>query len=120
MTDNQKLASFFKAFLIVFYIAIVSYVCLAVFHINTLPNFLPAAIFEVIGFVILSITVFCAERNYFEIAFYIITGCYTIALNVLTMVFCSKLTLSIFVLSNLILLFVFFILTFIFIMWGRS
>lgn len=101
-----------SVFLLAFYMAIVMYVFFAVLHIEVLANFGTGMFFEILGFIILSYFVLSnllskRVKTGFFVPLIIITVIYTIILDVINMVFIIVMPHTLFVLLNIVLLFVY-------------
>lgn len=109
--NKRGLSAIFSMFLLFFYIAIVVYVFFAVLHVNELQNFLAAMLFEGIGFVILFVLIVGnivtrgISTGYF-VPIVMVTVIYTIILDVVNMALLLIPNVY-FVLINLVLLFVY-------------
>lgn len=95
-----------------FYIAIILYVLFAVLNVNTLENCFTVLVFEIIGFIALGYFIFCNMFSYslkigYLVPLLIVTVIYTIVLDVVNITFAASLGHVWFVLSNLVLLFVY-------------
>ncbi len=109
---SSSITGVFASLLIVFYVSIIMYVFFGVAHIETLENFVAAIIFEIIGFILLA---FFVLTNIFgrgiKVGYFAsligITIFYTIILDVINLVFVRTISNSFFVLINLIVLFVY-------------
>lgn len=102
----------FSGFLLIFYIAIIFYVFFAVLNINTLINFVPALIFEMIGFLILAYFVLSNMfSNSIKVGFFIpllvTTVVYTIVLDVINIACITSVGSVFFTLIHLVVLFVY-------------
>lgn len=109
---KKGLITVFSVFVVLFYIAIVVYVFFAILHINKLANFEAAMIFEIIGFLILLLFVFGnvlfrPVKMGYSVSLVIMTVVYTIILDVLNIAFIATMPPAYFVLTNLIVLFVY-------------
>lgn len=101
-----------SVFLLAFYLAIVMYVFFAVLHIEVLANFETGMFFEMLGFIILSYFVLGnllskRVKTGFFVPLIIITVIYTIILDVINMVCIIIMPHTLFVLLNIVLLFVY-------------
>ncbi len=101
------------SFILCFYIAIILHVFFAVLHISTLENFEAALVFEGIGFALWFYLIFSAPiKTGFLVPIICITAVYTIALDVLSIVFVANLAPALFVTLNLVSLFIYCIIVF--------
>lgn len=95
-----------------FYAAIVFYIFFAVIHINIFGNFVAAIVFEIIGIALLAIfimqNILCGsiKTGYF-VPLIIVTVVYTIILDAINIVYIALMPNVFFVLINLVLLFVY-------------
>lgn len=111
--------------ILVFYIAIIMVVFFPVLHINEADNFAAAMTFEVIGFLVMllfvigSILAANVKTGYF-VPLLMVSGAYTVIRNLVTMIFMWILPPVAFVLINLILLFVYCVLSVPMYMMGRK
>lgn len=118
-------AAVMTGLILVFYIAIIMIVFFPVLHINEARNFGAAMTFEVIGFLLLlllvigSILTAKVKTGYF-VPLIMVSGAYTLLRNIITMVFVGILPSIAFILLNLILLFVYCILSVPMLMMGRK
>lgn len=101
-----------SCFLLIFYITIIFYVFFAVLNINTLENFVPALIFEIIGFLVLAYFVLGNMfSNSIKVGFLIpllmITVVYTIVLDVINIACITSVGSVFFTLIHLVVLFVY-------------
>jgi hypothetical protein len=100
------------AFIIAFYVAIIMYVFFAVLHIDALANFISAMTFEIIGFCLLTYFVLGnilakpIKTGYF-VPLILVTVVYTIALDVINLACVATMSNVFFVLANLVLLFIY-------------
>ncbi|SES66264.1 hypothetical protein SAMN02910413_0348 [Pseudobutyrivibrio sp. C4] len=101
-----------SCFLWVFYVAIILYVLFAVLNIDTLENFVSALVFESIGFISLAYFIFCnmfskpIKVGYF-VPLLMATIIYTIVLDVVNIACVATVGSVFFTLINLVLLFVY-------------
>lgn len=99
-------------FIIAFYVAIIMYVFFAVLHIDALANFISAMTFEIIGFCLLTYFVLGnilakpIKIGYF-VPLILVTVVYTIALDVINLACVATMSNVFFVLVNLVLLFIY-------------
>jgi hypothetical protein len=99
-------------FIIAFYVAIIMYVFFAVLHIHALANFISAMTFEIIGFCLLTYFVLGnilakpIKTGYF-VPLILVTVVYTIALDVINLACVATMSNVFFVLANLVLLFIY-------------
>jgi hypothetical protein len=113
-----------SSFLWLFYVAIILYVFFAVLHLDTLENFISAMIFEMIGFIALAYLIL---RNIFlhpiKVGYFvpllIVTLIYTIVLDIINIAFVTSTGNVIFVLINLVVLFVYFLISIPMYLMGR-
>jgi hypothetical protein len=113
-----------SSFLWLFYVAIILYVFFAVLHLDTLENFISAMIFEMIGFIALAYLIL---RNIFSrsikvgyfVPLLIVTLIYTIVLDIINLFFVTSTGNVIFVLINLVVLFVYFLISIPMYLMGR-
>ena len=110
--QKRGLAIGLSAFAICFYIVIIMYVFFAVLHIESLANFGMGMIFEIIGFLLL--TYFILGNillKPIKIGFFVpllmVNISYTVLLDVINLIFIISMPHVYFVLVNLILLFVY-------------
>ena len=109
---KKRLTAALTTFIIAFYVVIIMYVCFAVLHIDTLENFISAMIFEIIGFCLLTYFVLGniltkpIKTGYF-VPLILTTVVYTIALDVVNLACVVTMSNVFFVLVNLILLFIY-------------
>lgn len=100
-----------SVFLIAFYIAIIMYLSFGILHIELLDNFISAIVFDIIGFILLFYCILKSILSKSKIGFciplIILTVCYTIILNVINLVLIFTLSNSLLVLFNLLLLFIY-------------
>ncbi len=102
----------FSAFAIFFYIAIIMYLFFAVLHIDALANFETAITFECIGFLLLGYFIIGnivskqIKTGYF-VPLLMGTIIYTVLLDVLNIAFIVTMPHVFFVLANLVLLFIY-------------
>ncbi|MDE6026206.1 MAG: hypothetical protein K2G45_12240 [Lachnospiraceae bacterium] len=110
--DKKGLTKILSIFIICFYIAIIMYIFFAVLNINALVNYESALVFEIIGFVLLAYFVLGnifakpIKTGYF-VPLIMITVIYTIVLNVVNLICVTYMANVFFVLINLIVLFVY-------------
>lgn len=109
---KKWLTATLTTFIIAFYVVIIMYVFFAVLHIDTLANFISAMIFEIIGFCLLTyfalgnILTKPIKTGYF-VPLILTTVVYTIALDVVNLACVVTMSNVFFVLVNLILLFIY-------------
>lgn len=109
---KNRLTATLTTFIIAFYVVIIMYVFFAVLHIDTLENFISAMIFEIIGFCLLTYFVLGniltkpIKTGYF-VPLILTTVVYTIALDVVNLACVATMSNVFFVLVNLILLFIY-------------
>lgn len=102
--------------LLAFYIGIIMYAFFEVLHIPEYTNFVSALVFEMIGFLILAYVILgnILSRR-IKIGFWIplimITVVYSIILDVINMVYINAVKSSLFILLQLVLLFVYCLLS---------
>lgn len=101
-----------SAFVLSFYLAIVMYVFFTVLDADTLANFTSAMVFEIIGFVLLTYFVLGSIvarpiKIGYLVPLIVITVTYTIILDVINMVCVASMAHTYFILSNLVVLFVY-------------
>lgn len=109
---NKKMTLAFTMLLILFYIAIVLFAFFPVLHIDMLENFLSALLFEIIGFALLTYFILGfistqSKKIGFLVPLIISTLLYTLVLDFLNLVLVSILPSVVFVLFNLVLLFIY-------------
>lgn len=109
---NKKMTLAFSMLLILFYIAIVLFAFFPVLHIDMLENFLSALLFEIIGFALLTYFILGfistqSKKIGFLVPLIISTLLYTLVLDFLNLVLVSILPSVVFVLFNLVLLFIY-------------
>ncbi len=102
----------FSLLLCSFYIIIIMYVFFAIIHINTLPNFMSAMAFEIIGFFALVYFIFCnmfsaSIKVGFFVPLIMVTIIYLVLLNIINIAFVAIMNSVLFVLFNFILLFIY-------------
>lgn len=95
-----------------FYIAIIMYTFFAVLHIDTLENFGTAMVFEIIGFVLLAYFILGnivskPVKTGFFVPLIMVTVFYTIILDVVNLAFIVTMPHAFFTLTNMVLLFVY-------------
>lgn len=101
-----------SSFVVCFYIAIIMYVFFPILHIDTLANFESAMVFEIIGFVLL---VYFILGNIFSkpiktgyfVPLVMVTIIYTVILDIINLALIISMPHLFFVLTNLIVLFVY-------------
>ena len=113
---KKGLATILSAFVLCFYIFIIMYVFFAIMHINTLENFVSAMVFEIIGFGLLFFFIIGSLLTSkikigFLVPILLVTVVYTILLDVLNIAFITSMPHVYFVLINLLLLFVYCVIT---------
>ena len=101
-----------SCFLWVFYLAIILYVFFVVLNINTLENFVPALIFEIIGFLALAYFIFfnmslASIKVGFFVPLLMTTFIYTIVLDVINIAYITSVDSVFFTLIHLMVLFVY-------------
>lgn len=112
MVSGKGITMAFSTFVLCFYLAIVMYVFGVVLDADTLVNFASAMIFEIIGFVLLTYFVLGGIvarpiKTGYLIPLIAITVIYTIILDVLNMVCVANMSHTYFILNNLVVLFVY-------------
>ena len=110
--NKKNMTSVLSLFLIFIYIAIIMYIFFGVVHVNTLVNFQSAIIFELIGFFILTYLVFSnilskTIKIGFFVPLVIVTIVYTIILDIVNIVLVVTMPHVFFLLINLVLLFIY-------------
>lgn len=110
--NKKYMTSVLSLFLIFIYIAIIMYIFFGVVHVNTLVNFQSAIIFELIGFFILTYLVFSnilskTIKIGFFVPLVIVTIVYTIILDIVNIVLVVTMPHVFFLLINLVLLFIY-------------
>lgn len=114
--SKKGITTTLSGFILCFYAVIIMYVLFAVLHIDTLANFVAAMIFEVIGilalayFVLRNIVTKPIKTGYF-VPIVMTTVIYTIILDAVNIGLVAKMSNTFFVLINLILLFVYCVVT---------
>ena len=93
---KKGLTAILSTVIISFYIAIIMYVFFDILNIDTLANFSSALTFEIIGFCIL-------------VPLIMVTVMYTVALDVINLAYVTTMAHEFFVLINLILLCIYFV-----------
>ena len=98
--------------ILIFYICIVLYVFFAILKINTLANFESAMMFEIIGFLLLAYFVIDSLllksiKTGFLVPLIIVTIAYTIILDVINIALVAAIPQTIFIFLNLVLLFIY-------------
>lgn len=101
-----------SAFVICFYIFIVMYVFFEILHTDTLANFETGMIFEIIGFLFLTYFILGSLisktiKTGFFVPLLMVTVLYTILLDIINIVLITSMPHVFFVLANLILLFIY-------------
>lgn len=109
---KKRLTLGLSAFLMVFYIGIIIYVLLAVLNIDLLANLEVAMVFEVIGFLLLAYFIwrFIISRNIktgFFVPLIMVTVVYTIILDAVNIAYVTATTPVFLGLINVILLFLY-------------
>lgn len=113
---KKGLTTALTTFIIAFYAVIIMYVFFAVLHIDTLANFVSAMIFEIVGFCLLTYFVLGnilakpIKTGYF-VPLILATVVYTVALDVVNIACVTAMSNVFFVLVNLILLFIYCLVT---------
>lgn len=116
MNTSKVTKIVFSCFLLLFYFAIVMYVFLAVMRVDVLQNFIAGMVFESIGFLLLVIFILkniftqTMKVGYF-VPMLIVMIAYIILLNILNMLAIEVLPSVVFILLNLVLLFVYCVIT---------
>lgn len=109
---KRKMTTVFSIFLLGFYMAIVMYIFFSISHIDTLKNFEVALTFEIIGFVLLGYFVLGnilskpIKTGYF-VPLIMVTVIYTIILDIVNLVCVVTVPNALFILLNLIILFIY-------------
>lgn len=109
---KKSLTAILSSLVVCFYIAIIMYVFFAILHIDTLANFGSAMIFEIIGFVLLAYFILGnifskpIKTGYF-VPLLMVTIIYTVILDIINLALIFSISHVFFVLSNLIILFVY-------------
>lgn len=112
--EKKGLTVALTTFIIAFYVMIIMYVFFSALHIDTLANYVSAMVFEIIGFCLLAYFVLGniiskpIKTGYF-VPLIMVTVVYTIALDVVNLVCVATMSNVIFVLLNLIILFIYFL-----------
>lgn len=109
---KKGLAGIFSGCILIFYISIIMYVFFAILKIDALANFKSAMVFEIIGFLILTYFIMgnlLSKRikTGFLVPLIIITVVYTVILNVVNIACIIAMPHTIFLLINLVLLFIY-------------
>lgn len=109
---SKTLVSVLSTFLLFFYIAIIMYVLLGICHIDTAKNFIAGIVFQIIGFVFLSVLIlgnilFKSVKTGYFIPLVTVTILYSILLELLNIFAIATLSSNIFVLLQFVLLFVY-------------
>ncbi|MBQ0028641.1 MAG: hypothetical protein KBS96_08590 [Lachnospiraceae bacterium] len=110
--SKKGISATLSAFIVCFYAVIIMYVLFAVLHVDTLANFIAALIFEIIGIILLGYFVLCnfalkpIKTGYF-VPLIMVTVIYTVILDIINMACVATMAHSLFVLINLIVLFVY-------------
>lgn len=113
---SKGLAIGFSSALIIFYCAIILFVMFAVLDVDTQTNFEAAIIFECIGFATLAFLIMTnlmvkqIKTGYF-VPIIMVTVIYTIVLDVVNLGLIATLSSELFILVNLILLFMYFLIS---------
>lgn len=116
MNTNRVTKIVLSCFLLLFYFTIVMYVFLAVMHVEVLHNFVAGMVFESIGFLLLLIFILKSifsqtmKVGYF-VPVLIVMIVYIIVLNILNMLAIAVLPSPVFILLNLVLLFIYCMIT---------
>lgn len=111
---KKGLTAILSTIVISFYIAIIMYVFFDILNIDTLANFSAALIFEIIGFCILAYFILGnilkkpIKTGYF-VPLIMITVVYTVALDVINLAYVTTMAHEFFVLINLIVLCIYFV-----------
>ena len=111
---KRSLSVVLYSMLLVFYIVIVMYVFKEILHADELENFFVALVFEIIGFILLAYFVIgqlalAPVKIGFFPSLLIATLVYVVLLNALNLLFILFVPKTYLVLSNLILLFIYFL-----------
>lgn len=98
--------------LLAFYIGIIMYVFFSLLHIDLLANFVSAMVFEVIGFLALGYLVLSnillkqIKTGYF-VPLVMVSVIYTIILDVINIAYVATTSQAVFMLLNIVLLFIY-------------
>lgn len=98
--------------LLVFYIGMIMYVFFSLLHIDTLVNYVSAMVFELIDFLVLGYLIVSnilskhMKTGYF-VPLIMVTVIYTLILDVINIAYVSTVSQSIFILINIVLLFIY-------------
>lgn len=109
---KKGLAGILFGFILIFYMSIIMYVLFAILKIDTLANFKSAMVFEIIGFLILTYFIMSnllskRIKTGFFVPLIIVTVVYTVILNVVNIACIIAVPHTIFLLVNLVLLFIY-------------
>lgn len=109
---KKGLAGILFGFILIFYMSIIMYVLFAILKIDTLANFKSAMVFEIIGFLILTYFIMSnllskRIKTGFFVPLIIVTVVYTVILNVVNIACIIAMPHTIFLLVNLVLLFIY-------------
>lgn len=109
---KKGLAGILFGFILIFYMSIIVYVLFAILKIDTLANFKSAMVFEIIGFLILTYFIMSnllskRIKTGFFVPLIIVTVVYTVILNVVNIACIIAMPHTIFLLVNLVLLFIY-------------
>nr|WP_297864609.1 hypothetical protein [uncultured Acetatifactor sp.] len=111
--------------ILAFYVGIIMFIYFPVLHINEADNFKAAMTFEVIGLLALFLLIIGnivlphVKTGYF-VPLIMVTAAYTIIRNIITMVFVGFMPSVVFILLNLILLFLYCLLSIPMYMMGKK
>lgn len=122
---KRGLAAVLTSFILCFYAAIIMYVFFAVLHIHVLTNFITAFAFELVGIVllayfILSSIVTKAFKTGYLVPLILITFLYAVLVNVLNLVGVTMIPHTFFVLVNMIVLFLYCVISIPMYIMGRK
>lgn len=109
---SKGLTKFLSSFLLLFYVAIIMMAFFPVLHIDALKNFVSALIFEIIGIILLAYFILgtiCTEEKKigFIVPLIICTIVYTVLLDIMNLALVATMPGALFILTNMILLFVY-------------
>lgn len=110
--NKKGLAFFLTAFLIAFYTVIIFFLMLSILNIDDTDNFGTAIIFEIIGIALLVFFILggilskSVSTGYF-VSLIMVTLIYTIVLDIINMAMSKTMSHNYFVLANLIVLFIY-------------
>ncbi len=108
---KKGLSLFLTSFMLVFYFGVVVFILFSVVHIDTLANFVYGMIFESLGFLLLVYFILGGFIRHIKTGFFVplilVTIVYAIILNVINITLIALLDDVLFVLLNIVLLFIY-------------